>query len=735
MPYSSTKENLIDELRWVSHLITAHVLRLRHVNFYEGLKDFREFFISDKEIDALLASNIFERNEQIDIERKKKIIDLLGNAEKLRKEINKSAEESIANNIFLPISQVAKCFRLSEFELKTLMICLAPQLDTRYEKLYAYLQNDGTKRHPTIDLIFSLMDLSFEERISARDYFAAQAPLFKFRILEFLENEYAKNIPLLSKHLKVNDRIAGYLLDSGFIDNEFKQIAELYYPEQELSSLILPETVKEHLIKFITWYKNESSEKKQNIIFFFYGSYGAGKQEAAGTLCREIGLPLLIIDLEAIQNFELPLKHILELAFRESLLLPAALYFKNTGAIFNEKSHYQSEIFLKTVNENSWFSFISSSHSIDIQGQLAFQRFIQVEFTIPDYTQRQQLWQFYLNGQHSTSKEVDLDAVASKFNFTKGQIQDAIAAASNRVCFRSPEHGQITMQDIYEGCRAQSNQKLKTLSQKIKPKYLWQDIVLPKDQMAQLREITNYVKYKHLVYGDWGFDRKLSLGKGLNVLFSGPSGTGKTMVAEIMSNELHLDLYKIDLSTVVSKYIGETEKNLSKIFKEAETSNAILFFDEADALFGKRSEVKDAHDRYANIEIGYLLQKMDEYVGTVILATNLRKNVDDAFIRRMHFIVEFPFPAENYRLLIWQKIFPKETPRSDNIDYNFLARKFNMSGGNIKNITLAAAFCAADDGGIVNMKHLIQATKREFQKIGKLCEKTDFGKHFELLQS
>ena len=218
---------------------------------------------------------------------------------------------------------------------------------------------------------------------------------------------------------------------------------------------------------------------------------------------------------------------------------------------------------------------------------------------------------------------------------------------SRGIAMRKPL--QLTMTDLYEACRLHSNQKLATLARKITPKYAWDDIVLPADRLEQLREICNHVKYRERVYGQWGFDRKLSLGKGLSILFAGPSGTGKTMAAEIIAGALGLDLYKIDLSTVVSKYIGETEKNLSRIFIEAETSNSILFFDEADALFGKRSEVKDSHDRYANIEIGYLLQRMEEYEGVVILATNFRKNMDEAFVRRLHFTVEFPFPNEEDR--------------------------------------------------------------------------------------
>jgi SpoVK/Ycf46/Vps4 family AAA+-type ATPase len=211
------------------------------------------------------------------------------------------------------------------------------------------------------------------------------------------------------------------------------------------------------------------------------------------------------------------------------------------------------------------------------------------------------------------------------------------------------------------------------------------------------------------------------------VLFAGPSGTGKTMAAEIIAGELGLELYKIDLSTVVSKYIGETEKNLSRIFTEAETSNAILFFDEADALFGKRSEVKDSHDRYANIEIGYLLQRMEEYEGVVILATNFRKNMDEAFVRRLHFTVEFPFPNAADRRRIWEGIWPADTPRDSTLALDFMAHRFELTGGSIRNIALAAAFLAADDGNVVTMKHLIHGTQREYQKMGKVVAENEFG--------
>jgi SpoVK/Ycf46/Vps4 family AAA+-type ATPase len=267
---------------------------------------------------------------------------------------------------------------------------------------------------------------------------------------------------------------------------------------------------------------------------------------------------------------------------------------------------------------------------------------------------------------------------------------------------------------------------LSSFARKIEPKHDWEDIVLPVDQLSQLREICSQYKYQQVVYDEWGFGRKLSLGKGLNVLFSGHPGTGKTMAAEVIAGELRLDIYKIDLSQVVSKYIGETEKSLNRIFREAQASSSILFFDEADALFGKRTEVKDSHDRYANIEVSYLLQKMEEYDGIAILATNLRQNMDEAFLRRMQFIVEFPFPDEESRRRIWEVLFPREAPIASDVDFPLLAREVRLAGGNIKNIGLAAAFYAAADGRVIRQQHLVRAVRREFQKMGRSWSERDW---------
>ena len=280
--------------------------------------------------------------------------------------------------------------------------------------------------------------------------------------------------------------------------------------------------------------------------------------------------------------------------------------------------------------------------------------------------------------------------------------------------------------DLFAAARAEAGRGLVALARPIAPRHTWDDIVLPPNPLAQLREICNRATLHHIVCGRWGFDRKLLITAGVSALFSGPSGTGKTIAAEIVARALGLDLYKIDLSQIVSKYIGETEKNLDRIFAAAESANLVLFFDEAAALFGKCTKVKDSHDRYANIEVGYLLQKMDEYGGIAILATNLPQNLDEGFIHKFQIVVEFPIPDETARRRIWSTIFPREAPLAPGVDFGWLAREVTLSGGKIRNIAISAAFQAASGDGIISMAELIEAARRETEKSGQTWRPTDW---------
>jgi len=343
-------------------------------------------------------------------------------------------------------------------------------------------------------------------------------------------------------------------------------------------------------------------------------------------------------------------------------------------------------------------------------------RVFRLEFPVPPYPRRLTLWEHFVGDLEAP---LNLGEVAGQFQLTADQIRDAVASARDTA---AQSAHLLQTEDLLSAARDHSNPRLNTLALKINSHYHWEDIILPEDQLALLRELVVTVRTRPLVLDEWGLGQKLVPNRGVTVLFAGPPGTGKTMAAEIIAAELGLDLYKIDLSTIVSKYIGETEKNLERIFQEAETSNAILFFDEADALFGKRSEVRDSHDRYANIEISYLLQRMEAYNGVTILATNLRANLDEAFTRRLQFAVDFPFPEEADRLRIWQTLFPPDVPRASDLDFQMLAKRFKLAGGSIRNVIVSAAYLAASNGGVVTMAHLLHGTRRELQKMGKLVE-------------
>jgi hypothetical protein len=353
-----------------------------------------------------------------------------------------------------------------------------------------------------------------------------------------------------------------------------------------------------------------------------------------------------------------------------------------------------------------------------------------VDFTgRQDYKQRISNWRMVLEKYSELgSQQIDTlaDTLAAKFRLSPGKIAETFLCSVNGSEVASLQGAELSKTLHYYAGRL-CTPKLGTLAERFKPIARWDSLVLPDRQSRLLRDITRQVRYRRKVLEEWCFAQTMNRGKGVAALFFGPSGTGKTMAVEVIANELEMEVFRIDLSSVVSKYIGETEKNLSKIFREAQDSDVVLFFDEADALFGKRSEIKDAHDRYANIETNYLLQQIENYDGIVILATNMRQNMDKAFIRRIHIAIGFELPGPEDRLRIWNKVLPQSAPQDADIDFEFLARGFELSGGHVRNIGLAAAFLAAEEGAPISMRHLVVGVQRELHKSGRRWFKEDFG--------
>jgi ATP-dependent 26S proteasome regulatory subunit len=732
--YKASIEHIYDELLHIDLLLHAEVINFRSKNPANmQLDHLKGLYISDSEIDEILQGSstgydwVKKAPDETTEYGKLRLA-----AASLRKQIDERLKNSRELGITFKLSQLEKMFGCSPLEIAMIIVCMAPELDQKYRKLFSYLHNDTTRKHPSVDLVLNLVCNSYQEKVAARSSFSLQSPLFKNRLIEFIENEFDKNRPLLARDLRVNDRITGYLLDGELVDDTLAKVAGFYKTEYTFDDIILPAETKEYFKNFIEYY-TQDEENRENYVLSFCGLYGSEKLDTAAILCQMCKIPLLTIDLEAIFHSDEPFETILDLALRESIMLPAALYFKNCDYIFDqeeETGYFLNRYFIEKLENNSSLTFIDSEKKLPLHGEFSIQTYLELEFPLPDYKKRMELWQYHIE-KVAPAKEYDIDELSSKFALSSDQIKKAVTTGHNIALWRSPLKIEMQIDDIYESCQIHSSQRLGDLAHKIKPRYSWTDIVLPEENAQLLQDLTKNVRFKHMVYDNWGFNRKLSIGKGINALFWGSPGTGKTMCADIIAHELSMELYKIDLSTIVSKYIGETEKNLDRIFTEAERSNAILFFDEADALFGKRSEVKDSHDRYANIEVGYLLQRMEEYSGVVILSSNLKKNMDDAFTRRLQYVVHFPFPDEVSRLDIWKNIFPEEAPVEENLDYEFFAKEFKLAGGNIKNIALGAAFFAAEHNESISLDHILQASKREYQKIRRPLEFDDIVKKIE----
>jgi SpoVK/Ycf46/Vps4 family AAA+-type ATPase len=347
-----------------------------------------------------------------------------------------------------------------------------------------------------------------------------------------------------------------------------------------------------------------------------------------------------------------------------------------------------------------------------------------------DATERAELWRQSLNGDGS--RTFDLAGTLAQFRLTADQVHRATRAARMEA---QAKDARLDIETLKSGARAQNAAGLERLARRIQPAVGFEDLVLPPEPREQLRELLARARFRERVLDVWKMGGPSSRRRGLTGLFAGPSGTGKTMAAEVLAGELGLDLYAVDLATVVDKYVGETEKNLDRIFAESERVNGVILFDEADALFGKRSEVSDAHDRYANVEVAYLLQRMELFDGVAILATNLRANLDEAFTRRLDALVDFPEPEAQYRLELWQRSLGRSAPRASDLDLEFLAESFKLSGGSIRNIAVAAAYSAAEADRPISMRDLVRATQREYLKLGRLCVESEFGEYYELLQA
>ncbi|MFD4700070.1 ATP-binding protein [Streptomyces niveus] len=602
------------------------------------------------------------------------------------------------------LTTLATEFGLTPLDIEILLIALVPDLDDRFEAFYGYLNDDVTRRRPSIGLALGLCGSTPADH-AARARLAARSPLRAGGLLlvEDLER------PFLSRALRVPDRVTAHLLGD---DTPDPRLAELMAPWQAVRGVGDPAPLAAVLADGV------------RLAYLSEDQGGAGTALAASALTAA-GLGVLGLDLARLAEDPAPADAIRALV-REARLTNAGLVCAPLDAVSRDHPHLlrlltAAHIVIILVGRTPWDASWSTSPPLLLHAPR-----VEPSARGALWTEAYEQW-----SPAPLPPAIDADHLLAPFLLTPEQITGAARGAAQTARLAG---GELTPDHVRRGARAQNAAGLDRLARRIEPTVTWRDLVLPPETHTQLRELTARARHRDRVLGEWGMRPGGGRGRGVSALFAGDSGTGKTMSAEVIASDLGLDLYTVDLATVIDKYVGETEKNLERIFTEAAGVNGVLLFDEADAIFGKRSDVKDAHDRYANVESAYLLQRMESFDGLAILSTNLRANLDDAFTRRLDLVIDFPIPDPTQRLLLWERCLGPLLPRGADLDLPFCAENFELAGGNIRSIAITSAYLAADTSEPVTMTTLIHAIQREYQKLGRLTLASEFGPYLGLVQ-
>ena len=646
--------------------------------------------------------------------------------------VDQARLEQIAAASVMPfpsaLQELAIAFNLSDFERDVLLLCAGMELQPNFDSLCAEAQGDGQLSYPTFNLAMSAL---------AAPHWSALSPDHPLRRWQLIEVVRGKTIT--HSELRINERILHYLIGVDCLDEAFKGIIKPVSASEEMVRSRRQQLSGSHstiasqiaALWSKNWVQQQNGFSLDSLpitdnplpIVQLCGDEVESKLAIASTACEILGIKLAVISTRVIPTVTAELNNLILLWYREAKLSRAALLL-DCDEMDSEDGAKENAIAQLIVNITSPIIIMTRDRRKPTR-----RPFITFDIHPPTKQEQRQIWQNAL-GEFVPVLNGQVEVLVEQFNLNAPTIY----AVCEEMISQNPEtigagftdnlpsqqtskiNPPATIRNqLWDICRAQSRPRLDDLAQRILPAATWDDLVLPEAERQTLREIAAHVRQRTKVYKEWGFAGKGDRGLGISALFAGTSGTGKTMSSEVLAGELQLDLYRIDLSSVVSKYIGETEKNLRRVFDAAESGATILLFDEADAIFGKRSDVKDSHDRYANMEVSYLLQRMESYQGLAILTTNLKDSLDTAFLRRIRFVVKYSFPDAKDRAEIWRRIFPKNTP-TEGLDYVKLGR-LNVAGGNIRNIALNAAFMAADAGEPVQMKHLLIAARTEYMKL------------------
>lgn len=629
--------------------------------------------------------------------------------DKARFHMDARARATAEGGGFLALQYVRELWKLNELELFAFALALLPQYDTRFGQVFACLEGSSRPCPPSLDLTLKLFHLVGR---------AEQVPGYHAQRRSLREkSEYAFG----DRKGGIDRRVCEFVLQNG--ETELKNEGTEVYLPGTLGELPLREEMAGELARAVSG----DGAGQKTLYLCLKGRRGSGRTTLARRAAERLDAPAVVFDCAASGSLRREeFFDTLGTACRECLLVQGIPVIKDLDTLLEEPETVRQV--LEAAGRFSSVVFVLTGEGM--AAELAEDR-CWLEQAVPPLGRGEsmELWRRELD-RLTLSEPVDPWELANKFTFTPAQIVGAAQNARGMAMMGR----ELDRAALNEAAYSQTAHKLGEHATLIYARHTWDQLVLGEEERQMLRRACDQVRYKHIVYDRWGFDQRLAYGKGVSMLLTGPPGTGKTMAAQVVANDLGIEMYKVDLSQVVSKYIGETEKNLNEVFNEAKKSNAILFFDETDAILGKRTEVKDSHDKNANLETAYLLQKMEEYDGITVMTTNYKENIDSAFFRRISYVIHFSLPDAGARESIWKGIFPPRTPLDSGVDFDYLARQFELSGGSIKNIAVAAAFMAAAEDVPVSMGHIVRAVKYEMAKQGKIMRREDYGEYGFLLK-
>jgi SpoVK/Ycf46/Vps4 family AAA+-type ATPase len=636
----------------------------------------------------------------------------------------------------LGLIDIQKTFQLDGFERDLLLMALAPALDGSFNGLYGRLKGVTYRHHLDVDVALSVLCENFTDRLNRRKAFGAKSRLLDNNLLLIGRGQTDTGDDFLNLELRLPPRLVTLAMGLDDADRALESYSKLMEPVETMERVILPEADKVRIVELVAlhnayvdalgdWGLSEAIPYGRGTVMLFSGPSGTGKTLTARAVANHLGQRLLSVDLARLMERHGAFDTHLENILRESRLQKAVLFFDECEALFTSSQRMTGHLssLLQALERFEGVVILATNVPDALDRALDRRILYRVNFEIPSPFMREAIWRVHLPEGLPVAEDLDLAYLGRRFEFAGGYIKNAVLLAAGALAARrvaGTEPSVITQEDLMVASYTQLRSRLNRFADRDTVELRLADLVLPDDVSDQIREVIEAVSSQQIVFREWGFGRKFNKGRGLSALFDGEPGTGKTLSAEVIAAELGMSLFRVNVANVVSKYIGETEKNLTKVFAEARGSHSVLLFDEADSLFSKRVEVKGSNDRFANMEVNVLLQLIERYEGLVILTTNLKNSIDSAFERRLSFKVNFPFPEENIRSQIWSSLIPDEAPIEEAIDFDTLGKYFELSGGSIKNAVLRAAYRAVATGEPLSMGLFSDAAKRECQAAGKL---------------